>query len=88
MMVGSAPDSAAATMRARGLRPCVLARRLVADQHRRRAVDDARRVAGVVHMLDALDLRVALQRHRVEAHAPICSNEGLSAARPPSWCAA
>jgi len=42
---------------------------LVADQHRRRAIDDARGIARMVYMVDALHLRVALQRHRVEAHA-------------------
>ena len=68
MMVGSAPESAAATMRARGVRPSSLPFASRADQDRRRAVDDARRVARRVHVVDALDLRVARQRDGVEAH--------------------
>ena len=38
-----------------------------AEQHRRGAVDDARRIAGVMDMDDALDLRMRLDGDRVEA---------------------
>ena len=47
MIVGSAPDTAVATMRARGVEAELLADLLVADHHQRGAVDDARRVAAV-----------------------------------------
>ena len=80
MIVGSAPESAVATMRARGVEAERLAHRLAADQHRRRAVDDARRVAGGVHVLDALDLRIARQRDRVEAHRAELGEGGLELA--------
>ena len=56
-----------ARTRARGFLAELGARLLRADQHRRRAVDDARRIAGVVDVVDALDLRMRLDRHRVEA---------------------
>ena len=39
----------------------------VADQHRGGAVDDAGRIAGVVHVIDGLDLRMRLHGDRVEA---------------------
>src|SRR5579862_9066095 len=39
-----------------------------ADEHRRGPVHDARGIAGGMHVLDALDLRIALDRHRVVAH--------------------
>ena len=38
------------------------------DEHRRRTVHDAGRVARVVHMVDALNLRVTLQGHGVKTH--------------------
>ena len=66
MIDGSEPIDVKARMRARGLRPGLLARLLAADQDGGGAVDDARRVAGVMHVLDALDLRVALVHHRIE----------------------
>ncbi len=43
------------------------ARFRTADQHRGGAVDDAGRIAGVVHVGNRLDLRMRLHRHRVEA---------------------
>src|SRR5712672_1835285 len=44
---------------------------LAAKQDRAGAIDDPRRVAGVVHIIDALDFRMRLDRHRVEAaHLP------------------
>ena len=67
MIAGSEPILAKARMRARGFRPALLARLLVADQHGGGAVDDAGRIAGVMHVLDALDLRMRLHRDRVEA---------------------
>ena len=45
-----------------------LAGRLRAHQHRRGAIDNARRIAGMMDMVDTFDLRVALQRHVVKAH--------------------
>src|SRR6516165_4232005 len=39
---------------------------LAAEQHGARAVDDARRVAGVMHIVDALDFRMRLDRYGVE----------------------
>ena len=45
MIAGSEPILANALMRARGFRPAALAGLLVADQHGRRAVDDAGRIA-------------------------------------------
>src|SRR5262249_57011168 len=41
---------------------------LVGNPAKGRAVDDARRVARMVHVADALDLRIAADRRRVEAH--------------------
>ena len=49
-----------------------LAGRLGAYQHGCGAIHDAGGVAGVVHMVDAFDLRVARQRHLVEAHGAQC----------------
>ena len=41
------------------------------EMDRAGAIDDARRVAGVVHIVDALDFRMRLDRHRIEAaHLP------------------
>ena len=54
---------------------------LRADQHRRCAVHDARRVACVVHMVDAFDLWVALQGHRVKAHRTQLFKRGFEAAQ-------
>ena len=67
MIAGSEPILAKARMRPRGLRSRLCAGFARADQHRGRAVDDARRIAGVVDMDDALDLRMRLDRDRVEA---------------------
>ena len=50
-----------------GLEPGLASGARTADQHGRGAVDDAARVAGRVHVLDGLDLRVLLDRHRIEA---------------------
>ena len=67
MIAGSEPILAKALMRARGLSPAALPGLLAADQHGRGAVDDAGRIAGVMHVLDRFDLRIALHRDRVEA---------------------
>ena len=48
--------------------PHLAALRLAADQHGRGAIDYAGRVAGGVHVADTFHLRVARQRHRIEAH--------------------
>ena len=50
MIAGSEPILANARMRARGFRPGLRAGLLVADQHGGRAVDDAGRIAGVMHV--------------------------------------
>ena len=92
MITGSAPATALITIRARGVQavgPGVVGR---GQQHGAGPVDDARRVAGVVHVLDGLDLRVRLPAHLVEASArspgtrsrPISSNDGVSLASPSS----
>src|SRR6478752_4787655 len=80
MMVGSAPESAAATMRA-GLQAMRLAGRFAADQDGCRAVDDARGIARVVHVRDALDLRIARDRDLVEAHRAELLEGGLERAQ-------
>ena len=49
------------------LQPGLLAELLGADQDGGSAIDDARRIAGMVDMVDLLDLGIALLRHRVEA---------------------
>jgi hypothetical protein len=54
MIVGSEPMEANERMRARGFRPAFAPDLGTADQHGGGAVDDARRIAGVVHVLDAL----------------------------------
>src|SRR5690606_7166863 len=51
-----------------GLEAQLLALGLGADQHQRRAVDDARAVARGVHVVDALDVAVHAQGGGVEAH--------------------
>ena len=57
-------------------------RRLVTEQDGGRAVDDARAVAGVVHVLDPFDLRIALHGHRVEPEVfPHLLERGGEAAR-------
>ena len=71
-------------MRARGFRPAVAARPLRADQHRRGAVDDARRVAGVVDVVDPLDVGMrSIATASKPPISPICTNDGFSA---PSDC--
>ena len=64
---GSEPMLAKARMRARGLRPSRSPGLGIADQHRRGAIDDARRIAGMMHVVDRLDLRMRLDRHGIEA---------------------
>ena len=54
-------------MRARGLRPAADACLLRADEHRRRAIDDAGGIAGMMHVIDILDLGMRRDRDRVEA---------------------
>ena len=84
MIVGSAPETAVARIRARGVEPELGADLLGADRDQRGAVDDARGVAGVVDVVDLLDPVVLLQRHVVEA-APaspmLRRSDGLSPAR-------
>jgi hypothetical protein len=67
MIVGSAPETAVAMIRARGVRPRSAADLLVADRDDRGPVDDPRGVAGVVDVVDLLDPVVLLQRHVAEA---------------------
>ena len=52
-------------------------RRLVANQHSRRAIDDARRIARMVYVVDALHLGVTCQRHLVKTHAAHLFERGL-----------
>ena len=59
--IGELPDAGAR------LETGGLAGGLAADQHGRGAIDDARRVARRVHVIDRLDLRIALHRDRIEA---------------------
>src|SRR5499427_1756129 len=49
------------------LQPSFLARLLAADQHGSGAVDDAGRIAGMVHMIDRLELGMRLYRDRIKA---------------------
>ena len=84
MMVGSAPESAVATMRAARRQAELAALGLAADQHRRGAVDDARGVAGGVHVVDALDLRVAGSATASKPIAPSSAKATLSEPRPSS----
>ena len=76
MMVGSEPMEAKPTMRARGFRPSALPISRVPTSTRRRAIDDAGGIAAGVHVVDALDLRVALQGHGVEAELLAHRGEG------------
>ena len=79
-------------MRARGLSPCFSRRtRSEASSDGGGAVDDAARVAGGVHMLDRLGLRIALRARADRASRPFgpsgrlrpCATKaGLSAASP------
>src|SRR5215510_8031594 len=62
MIAGSEPILANCRIRARGL-----AGGLAADQHSCGAVDDARGIAGSMHVVDRFDFRVALNRDRIEA---------------------
>src|SRR6476619_1721914 len=66
MIAGSEPIEAKERMRAR-LQPGLLAELPGADQDRGGAVDDARRIAGMVDVVDPLELGIALQADRVEA---------------------
>ncbi len=50
-----------------GFQPIFLAHLLVADQHRRRAIDNAAAVARMMDMVHPLQLRIFEQRDRVEA---------------------
>ena len=67
MIVGSAPETAAAMIRARGVRPRSVPTCSVPIATSAGAVDDAGGVAGVVDVVDLLDPVVLLQRHGVEA---------------------
>ena len=62
-------------MRAR-LEAGLLAGLLAADQHRGGAIDDAGGIARRVDVVDRLDLRIALDRHRVEARHLAHLHEG------------
>ena len=66
MMIGSLPIAAVARMRARGVTPWARQPVLGDDRGGGRAVDDARRVPGVVDVVDGVDLRVAVQADLVE----------------------
>jgi len=76
MMQGSEPIEPKARMRARGFSPIATPALARAEQDGGGAVDDAGRIAGVMDMLDALDLGIALQRHRVEAELVADLGEG------------
>ena len=67
IIAGSEPILANALIRARGFRPAVAPGLLAADQHGGGAVDDAGRIAGMVHVVDGLHFRMRLDRDRVEA---------------------
>ena len=67
MIDGSEPIEAKRPDAGARLQAGLLAELLGADQDGGRAVDDARRIAGMVDVVDLLDLGIALLRHRVEA---------------------
>ena len=78
---GSEPILANARMRARGFSPSPCRAFFDADQHGGGAVDDAGRIAGMMHVLDRLDLGMRLDGDRVEAaHLAHLTKDGLSAA--------
>uniref|UniRef100_A0A0N4Z3R5 PE-PGRS family protein n=1 Tax=Parastrongyloides trichosuri TaxID=131310 RepID=A0A0N4Z3R5_PARTI len=64
-----------------GLQPHLLAHLPGADQDAGGAVDDAGGVARVVHVVDRLDLRIALTHHRVEARRAQTRERGLQGAQ-------
>ena len=76
MIVGSAPETAVAMIRARGVRPRSLPTCSLPMAIERGAVDDAGAVAGVVDVVDPLDPVVLLQRHGVEAGLVADAGEG------------
>jgi hypothetical protein len=87
MRTGSSPTLATARIRARGLQPELLApwplSRSGPPPRRRRCP----RVAGVVDVLDALDLRVARPGERIERQtARPSSNDGASLRARRAWC--
>ena len=53
-----------------------LAGLLRAQQHGCRTIDDAGRIAGMVHMVDLFEFRIALHGHRVEAAHLAGDDEG------------
>ena len=67
MMQGSEPMEAKARMRARGFRPCDLPASLVPSSTAAAPSTMPRRIAGVMDVVELLDLRIALLRHRIEA---------------------
>ena len=67
MIAGSEPILAKARTRARGFKARFCAGLARANEHGGGAVDDARRIAGVMDMDDALDIRMRLNGDRVEA---------------------
>ena len=54
-------------MRARGLRPAFSPASFVPIKNRGGAIHDARGIAGHVHVVDALDLGIFLERDTIEA---------------------
>ena len=94
MITGSVPATACITMRARGVRPWDLRVVRRRQDDRGGAVDDTRRVAAVVHVLDAVDLRVRLHAHLVERAVEALEGveahllEATASARraPRAWC--
>src|SRR5215831_16875366 len=62
MIAGSEPILANALMRIRGF----FARLLAADQHGSGTVDNAGRIAGMVHVVDRLELGMCLYRDRIK----------------------
>jgi len=75
---------AKARILARALRPCFTPASFAAEQPGAGAVDDARRIAGVMDVVDALDFLDATDRHRIEArHLAHRTNDGCNG---PSDC--
>src|SRR5262249_26805762 len=64
------------------LQPSLFARLLAADQHGSGTVDNAGRIAGMVHVVDRLELGMCLYRDRIKpTHLASCTKEGLSCAK-------
>ena len=79
MIVGSAPETAVARIRARGVRPSSLAGLLVADRDQRGAVDDARELPGVwTWSIFSTQWYFCSATASKPPISPIAANEGLS----------